>query len=470
MKKNKVLIYLALIVLGILLSSIVTRSDFNTKTIALIIFFAIFIPTLINPDIGLMVIIIAIFFSPEVMTGSTTSRAVVIRIEDVFLGVVILAWFVRTAFTKDITSAFKTGLTVPFFLYLTACVISTVFALLFKETDLQELDIKQSFFTILKYGEYFLLFAMVRDNMKSLRQSKIFISTFLLVALLVAVHSNSFIARELEQGKNFFRVGPPVIAGRGAGETGTLGGYLLFMMAVAGGILLYTRSVPARVFLICLELLMLRAFFYTLSRGSYLAFIPMAAVLIWSAKNKRILLIWAVIAMIFILPIFMPQMIRDRIATTITTKEGMSGTYVEWEASPEARLESWRHIIFEEFPKRPLFGAGVARAFTDGQIFLMLFETGIAGLVLFLWVLARLFKMARDNLGLDSVREDNFSLGVTTGFIAGFLGLLVQSLSTNTFIIIKIMEPFWFIAAIVLALPALLEREKQPQPELRYGR
>jgi hypothetical protein len=47
--------------------------------------------------------------------------------------------------------------------------------------------------------------------------------------------------------------------------------------------------------------------------------------------------------------------------------------------------------------------------------------------------------------------------GLTLGFIAGFIGLITHALTANTFIIIRIMEPFWFFAGIIMMLPALRE-------------
>jgi len=82
------------------------------------------------------------------------------------------------------------------------------------------------------------------------------------------------------------------------------------------------------------------------------------------------------------------------------------------------------------------------------------------GLLLFIWVLVRLFKMARGVLNTDSVKNDDFGSGLTVGFLAGYVGLLVQSISMNTVIVIRVMEPFWFMAAIVLSLPRLIEKEE----------
>jgi hypothetical protein len=55
------------------------------------------------------------------------------------------------------------------------------------------------------------------------------------------------------------------------------------------------------------------------------------------------------------------------------------------------------------------------------------------------------------------------------GFIAGFIGLVVHSLGTNTFILVRIMEPFWFFAGIIAVLPMIQAEapasvEKAPRP------
>ena len=63
--------------------------------------------------------------------------------------------------------------------------------------------------------------------------------------------------------------------------------------------------------------------------------------------------------------------------------------------------------------------------------------------------------------------------GITIGFIAGFAGLLFHAIGANTFIIVRIMEPFWFFAGIIVVIPmleekALLESEKVLSPDAAH--
>jgi hypothetical protein len=64
---------------------------------------------------------------------------------------------------------------------------------------------------------------------------------------------------------------------------------------------------------------------------------------------------------------------------------------------------------------------------------------------------------------LKAVKTPYFK-GLTIGFFAGFIGLLFHAIGANTFIIVRIMEPFWFFAGIIAVLPSL-ERQNEEQPQ-----
>jgi O-antigen ligase len=81
-------------------------------------------------------------------------------------------------------------------------------------------------------------------------------------------------------------------------------------------------------------------------------------------------------------------------------------------------------------------------------------ETGFLGLVAFLFLIITLLKRAYSTL---ESAEDPFQEGIAIGFLAGFIGLLFHALGANTFIIVRIMEPFWFITAVVVSISGLKE-------------
>jgi len=62
--------------------------------------------------------------------------------------------------------------------------------------------------------------------------------------------------------------------------------------------------------------------------------------------------------------------------------------------------------------------------------------------------------------------KDEFSRGLAMGFLAAFVGLIVMGFGANIFVIVRIAEPFWFLAACVMVLPQLRDaQEVQPIEE-----
>ena len=61
---------------------------------------------------------------------------------------------------------------------------------------------------------------------------------------------------------------------------------------------------------------------------------------------------------------------------------------------------------------------------------------------------------------LQDAQDHHLLRGLSVGLIAGLAGLLVHALAANTFIIVRIMEPFWFLTGIVIALSAIDEESR----------
>jgi hypothetical protein len=60
---------------------------------------------------------------------------------------------------------------------------------------------------------------------------------------------------------------------------------------------------------------------------------------------------------------------------------------------------------------------------------------------------------------------DPFYRSLAMGYLAGLVALLVHGIGANTFIIVRIMEPFWFFTAIIVLLPTLVAtRPPSPSP------
>ena len=107
----------------------------------------------------------------------------------------------------------------------------------------------------------------------------------------------------------------------------------------------------------------------------------------------------------------------------------------------------------DAWARSPLLGRGVTGfRFIDAQYPRLLVESGVLGFAAFAWLVVALVR----NVALVYRTADTPALrGLAGGFLAAIVGILVHGIGANSFIIIRIMEPFWLLAAIVLAMPRL---------------
>jgi O-antigen ligase len=158
-------------------------------------------------------------------------------------------------------------------------------------------------------------------------------------------------------------------------------------------------------------------------------------------------------------PLLLPQAVKNRIMYTFTQPEELGQIQIgdlRLDTSTSARLKSWKEAL-SDWTKHPLLGYGVTGYhFVDAQFPRILVETGILGLVAFLYLLYSIFKLTMHYL--KEVKTP-YHQGLGIGFLAGFVGLVVHALGANTFIIVRIMEPFWFFVGIIAVLP-MLARQK----------
>jgi O-antigen ligase len=149
-------------------------------------------------------------------------------------------------------------------------------------------------------------------------------------------------------------------------------------------------------------------------------------------------------------PWWVPGPVKERIVHTFTQEElpdQLTVGKIRIDTSTSARIRSWQSSL-ERWKANPIFGTGVTGGpFMDAMYPRVLTETGTIGLVAFLTLLWSLFYV-----GLQAYREasDPYSRGLTLGFLLGHIGVLAHAVGANTFLIVRIMEPFWLIAALVV--------------------
>lgn len=404
--------------------------------------------TLVRTDFGLIILLFSMLLSPELTFGEVTPyRAVMIRVDDILLAVVFFTWLAKLAVRKELGLLKHTPINLPIMAYIGVC-------LLFTGKGIMTGDVSSpigSAFYLLKYIEYFLLFFMFSNNIRSQRQMKGFMVAFLITAVIICIYGFTQIGR-LGRTTAPFEMTP-----RG-GEPNTLAGYLLLVFGVCAGLFLYNDSPTRGVILGALIFLIMPAFLFSLSRGGYVGFICLYLTLIILSRKKKLLLISIFVLGILFAPLILPDRVMERITTTfIPGKEyEVFGGTLALEMSAAQRIDVWKWI-FGKWQERPLFGYGVTGVgFVDNQYARTLGEVGAIGFLIFVWLMMSIF---RNGLRIFRTVEDNYFKGLSLGFLAGFVGILVQGFTGNIFIIVRIMEPFYFLAAVVMALPELATEE-----------
>jgi len=434
---------LAISIIGISLGIVVSKFSFEVPLI-LVLGIIVFILTLVNTEAGLAILIFSMLLSPEIIVGEVPGRDIVIRIDDLLLIIITFAWMAKTAINKGLALFVKTPLNKAIGVYVLVCIIATL-----RGVALGFVVPEKAFFYVLRYVEYFLLFILVANHIHSRKQVKFFLAAFFITCAIVSVYG----MLQIPQG---VRVSAP-FEGQ-VGEPNTFGGYLLFIFCLAMGLSLQKAPKNLKLALAGLIILISLPFLYTLSRASYIGIIFSFLAFILFSKRKLALITVMVTIAVSVL-VIRPEAVLERVKYTFELEDEslakIGNVYLDYSSS--ARIFSWLNSV-EAWKKHPILGRGVTGfAFVDGQYIRILPELGIIGFLVFLWLLWTIYKNSHS---IYRQMDDNLYKGLTLGFIAGFIGLAVHALTANTFILIRVMEPFWFVTGIIMMLPKVKEEEE----------
>ena len=161
----------------------------------------------------------------------------------------------------------------------------------------------------------------------------------------------------------------------------------------------------------------------------------------------------------------LPEKVQKRVAKTFQQEREyhVQIAGIDFDASASARLVSYQKAL-KLWIQKPLLGYGVTGShFIDGQYVRILIETGILGLAAFLAIFWRLLLAVKK---IYKETHDSLLKGIAMGLFCGIIALLAHAISANTFIIIRINEPFWLLAGLVLLIPKL---ETEPREFLSTG-
>jgi len=426
----------------------------------------------VSVELSLMLLVFSTLLSPELTIGAparteliagkvstTESRGITFRLDDVLLSLITLTWLFRAALVKELGLLRATPLNRPMLWYWAVCVLTTIMGAYAGRVGLF------GFFFVLKYLEYFLLFFMIANHVQDAPTARRFLAAMLITCFIASLIGIA----QIPTGE---RVSAPFEGEEG--EPNTFGGYLVLMFAVALGIFFEGGWPRGRLLLLMAVILPPLAF--TESRSSYLAFVVMMLAMLAYSQHKRVVMLM-MLAGVAIAPFVIPKSVIQRIEYTFAQPEEegqlqIGGLRVD--TSTSERLKSWERVLTQAYPKHPIFGVGVTGGFfLDAQYPRVLLESGMVGLVLFLWLLRRIWVVLRR---CYAELEDPVLRGAALGTLAGYAGLLFHAIGANTFIIVRIMEPLMILLGLLVGVwmaacaPASEEKKrKAPVQVVQWG-
>ena len=398
----------------------------------------------LNVSVGLVLMSVAMLFSPEISVGNIGMRALTIRIEDILIPVLLLAWLARRAVRRDPHLLVPNPMNKPIFLILAMDIISTLWGL----THGFNFQLSSVFY-FLKTVEFFLIFFLVVNYVRTIKQIKF----FLFFALLTVGALGIYAMTELPHNEVFsdFRITAPF---EGTPEPATIGGYMAFLLLIVVCLFLYEKRPLAKWSYGITGTVIFIPFLLTLNRTSYIAF--SAGLIFVAATVRRKWFSFFLIFFFFSSPLWVPRSIKERIAYTW---EDAVNPGREWgvDQSTQERINTYRKM-FNTWKYSPLIGEGLGSYdFLDSQYARTLHEVGIVGLAIWLWMF---FRLTRISWWLFKTLPDGSMKGMTLGYSAGVIGILLHGFGAITFYIVRIMEPFFFVSGLVVSLYLIMEAEK----------
>lgn len=443
----QIIIVLFFSLIGILLAKNISNLNI-LEIVGVIVSIVTVYVTFNNPINSVVILIFSMFLSPEISVGNVPGRSVVIRYDDILLILIFLTWLFKTAFYKREAFLIKTPVQIPLLIYTSIYIVSTFLGIL-----RGDVLFTKSFFYVLKYVEYYLMYFMIVNILKYEKDLSKYIKYGFIVLLVVVIYSYYYY---FTASGDFVRTTAPFEAPLGKPEDcepASLGGYYLLVMGIILSFLSETSDKKFIILFLTLIFVFI-SFLLTFSRASYMGFIAMIFIFLLFVRKRKVTFLFLVISSL-IFSTFIPgigEKVQKRIEYTYKGGEARNIVYtpfgvVKLEDSAYQRYQSIERVILNVLPNYPFLGRGVTGiGLGDNQYALLLGESGILGFIAFFWLVASVISMSYNVYSLsDNIYEKSVAFGVFCSIFA----FLIQGLGVNTFIIVRIMEPFWFCVAIV---------------------
>ncbi len=399
--------------------------------------FIYFLIAFASTSFALALVAVAMIFSPEIAVGAlSVHRAISLRIEDFLIPVMLLAWMARSAVRKKGSFLSKSPLNKPLLALVLFSFVSSAVGVACGTVGLIP-----TFFYQAKIIEYLVLFYVVSNFIETEKQVKLFLFFTLLTVACLAFYT--LVQVPTTEMFTVHRITAPF---EGRPQPATAGGYLAFSFLMVFCIMLHQTLWIRRIVFSILSMMVLIPLLYTFSRTAYVSLAGGLLLLAFVTKSRWVRFL--IIAVIVFSPLILPAAVKERISYTWEDGQQVGRDYGVDQSSGE-RLNAY-HRSWEAIKKNPLLGLGVASwEYPDSQYARTLHELSFIGLGLWLWIFLRLFRISR---WLYNIFPTGTLKGLALGYCAGIMGILFHCTGSCTLYIVRIMEPFWFVSGLIVAL------------------
>jgi len=398
----------------------------------------VYLIVLVDPILGIAILIACIGLSPEFTIGGVRN----LRVEDFLLPGMLLGWLLRAG--RDRIPFAQARIWGPILATAVLMILSTIAG------STGRVGQAMTILILGKYAEYLIMYLLVINTVRKeseLRALAIFAILVALASSFLSIGGSFAAAADTLEG----RVRGP------EGETSNIyGGYLGLHLALAVGLFLHSRTPAARLAGGVAIVLLGISILFTYSRTSYVA-VGGAMLLFGALKHRRLLIILFILAVI--IPVLAPGSVMQRIETVGGVT---SGTTPSW----SARLYAWDWAMNRMSPVDSFFGKGIGSVRfgeVDSEYVRIFSDLGILGIALFAWLLFRLAKMA--NTTYDALEEFTFRRGYVAGYLMGLATMMIHSVAATTFSAIRTEEAFMILTGFMTVIANLQENSAPGTPE-----
>jgi hypothetical protein len=409
---------------------------------ALFVVFLAAIMALLDIRYGLAIFLIASALSPR-LGGS-------FRLTDPIVPLLLIIWGGQVI--NGGTAYFRSNLTLPVLLVSITMLLSTFWGLGIGQVP----NPMTAFFIVGKRIEYFALFFLALNTVRTKEWGRALVVVFLAAAVGAAMMS--FFTAETSPGD---------VGARGSGmEDGNYNTYAGFLaiaisMAVAGAMQYKTRWLKA--VLVAFSLFLIFAMFSSYSREGYI----LLGISLLTLGILRYRLILPLLALVVLAsPYILPESVISTATDTVTKVQNAS-TDDPGGNSLAARYSAWEYRWNGWFVKHPYVGNGVGSIpFTvDNEYLLRMVESGLIGFACFLMLKFYIGRFLWQGMRrLRNTEAEPFAYGLFAAFVA----LLVQGYVAASFSTIRTMEPFWLLLG-GLGSMLLFDVYRKPVVELEHN-